>query len=178
MKNLPEKIYLDLGFTPDMVTDFNDLKQVTWSKDNATGEGIEYVRKPAPSESVNPSPEQIAEEVYPCDSGVLSLDVSLDRKAFIVGYNYLLSFSRSQEDSVNSDMMDALKMAQILLAENLPSIRELGNTKLEKMTTSPSCNQSDYNAKASELHGENQYASNLLKKISTFITNTEKQTEK
>lgn len=43
MKNLPSKIYLDLG-TPD-ADDFSDLKQVTWSKDNASGEGIEYVRK-------------------------------------------------------------------------------------------------------------------------------------
>lgn len=44
MKNQPTKIFLDLGFTPDMVTDFDELTEVTWSKDNASGEGIEYVR--------------------------------------------------------------------------------------------------------------------------------------
>lgn len=52
MKNLPEKIYLDLGFYVNdssilpsiLADDFNDLKEVTWSRDNATKNGIEYIR--------------------------------------------------------------------------------------------------------------------------------------
>jgi len=41
-KNTPETIYLDLGTE---CNDFNDLTDVTWSKDNATGKGVEYIRK-------------------------------------------------------------------------------------------------------------------------------------
>jgi hypothetical protein len=42
----PERIWLDLGFDPsdeDEIS-FNDLVDATWSHDNATGYGIEYVR--------------------------------------------------------------------------------------------------------------------------------------
>ena len=42
----PAKIWLDLGFDPqdeDEVS-FDDLIDVTWSEDNATGYGIQYVR--------------------------------------------------------------------------------------------------------------------------------------
>ena len=42
----PERIWLDLGFAPsdeDEIS-FNDLVDATWSHDNATGFGIEYVR--------------------------------------------------------------------------------------------------------------------------------------
>jgi len=45
MKNIPERIYLDLGFEPSEDDDFNVCDDVTWSKDNATGNGVEYVRK-------------------------------------------------------------------------------------------------------------------------------------
>ena len=45
MKNLPKKIYLDIGFPPREGIDFNDLNEVTWSKDNATGNGIRYVHE-------------------------------------------------------------------------------------------------------------------------------------
>jgi len=43
MKNIPKEIYLDIGYDPSSEDDFNDLKQVTWSKDNATGYGFKYV---------------------------------------------------------------------------------------------------------------------------------------
>lgn len=45
MKNLPEKIYLDLGESIENIEDFDSRNKVTWSVDNATGVGIEYVRK-------------------------------------------------------------------------------------------------------------------------------------
>jgi radical SAM superfamily enzyme len=44
MENVPEKIYLDLGFDCPNDCDFNELSQVTWSQDNATGNGIEFTR--------------------------------------------------------------------------------------------------------------------------------------
>lgn len=40
----PEKIYLDLGFDYPEDFYFDELEEVTWSKDNASGEGIEYIR--------------------------------------------------------------------------------------------------------------------------------------
>ena len=42
----PERIWLDLGFdaSDEYEISFNDLVDVTWSHDNATGYGIEYVR--------------------------------------------------------------------------------------------------------------------------------------
>lgn len=42
MKNQPQTIFLDLGFTPDSIDDFNQLGDLTWSRDNATNEGLEY----------------------------------------------------------------------------------------------------------------------------------------
>jgi radical SAM superfamily enzyme len=44
MENVPEKIYLDLGRNCPNDCDFNELSQVTWSQDNATGNGIEFTR--------------------------------------------------------------------------------------------------------------------------------------
>ena len=42
----PERIWLDLGFDPEVEDEisFDDLFEATWSHDNATGNGIEYVR--------------------------------------------------------------------------------------------------------------------------------------
>ena len=42
----PKRIWLDLGFDPgvEQEVSFHDLFDVTWSHDNATGNGIEYVR--------------------------------------------------------------------------------------------------------------------------------------
>ena len=42
----PERIWLDLGFYPEVEDEisFDDLFEATWSHDNATGNGIEYVR--------------------------------------------------------------------------------------------------------------------------------------
>jgi len=45
MKNIPKEIYLDLGFKADENDDFENCDQVTWSKDNATGNGIRYVHE-------------------------------------------------------------------------------------------------------------------------------------
>lgn len=55
MKNIPDKIYLDIG--PDCdADDFDELHEVTWSADNATGHGIEYHRS-------CPLPANVAEAV-------------------------------------------------------------------------------------------------------------------
>ena len=46
VRTAPERIWLDLGFDPsdeDEIS-FGDLVDATWSNDNATGYGIEYVR--------------------------------------------------------------------------------------------------------------------------------------
>lgn len=41
----PERIWLDLGFNPyEEDAHFSNLHDLTWSQDNATGDGIEYVR--------------------------------------------------------------------------------------------------------------------------------------
>lgn len=41
----PERIWLDLGFNPyEEDAHFSNLHDLTWSKDNATGDGIEYIR--------------------------------------------------------------------------------------------------------------------------------------
>jgi hypothetical protein len=46
MSTAPERIWLDLGFDPEFENEvsFSDLFDVTWSHDNATGNGIEYLR--------------------------------------------------------------------------------------------------------------------------------------
>ena len=41
----PERIWLDLGFNPyEEDAYFSNLHDLTWSQNNATGDGIEYVR--------------------------------------------------------------------------------------------------------------------------------------
>lgn len=42
----PGRIWLDLGFDPGEQgnVDFSNLTELTWSANNATGDGIEYVR--------------------------------------------------------------------------------------------------------------------------------------
>lgn len=48
MKNLPKKIYLNLGdLTEEEYNelDFHDLSEVTWSEDDVQGRTVEYVRK-------------------------------------------------------------------------------------------------------------------------------------
>lgn len=46
MKNIPNRIFLDVGYQhSDLDEDFNDLNEVTWSEDNDSGYGIEYVLK-------------------------------------------------------------------------------------------------------------------------------------
>jgi len=48
MKNLPDKIYLNLGDLSEEEyneLDFNDLSEVTWSDDDVQGRNVEYVRK-------------------------------------------------------------------------------------------------------------------------------------
>lgn len=50
MKNLPDKIYLNLGDLSEEEhneLDFHDLSQVTWSEDDVQGRNAEYVRKDA-----------------------------------------------------------------------------------------------------------------------------------
>ena len=48
MKNLPDKIYLNLGDLTEEVLndiDFHDLSEVTWSDDDVQGRNVEYVLK-------------------------------------------------------------------------------------------------------------------------------------
>ena len=50
MKNLPKKIYLNLGdLTEEEYNelDFHDLSEVTWSEDDVQGRNVEYVLKDA-----------------------------------------------------------------------------------------------------------------------------------
>jgi hypothetical protein len=54
----PDRIWLDLGFDPQDETEvlFGELHDVTWSADNATGYGIEYVRTTPPLPEQEPTP--------------------------------------------------------------------------------------------------------------------------
>lgn len=46
MKNIPNKIYLNLGLQEDSTDiDFNELSEITWSQDKVDADDIEYVRK-------------------------------------------------------------------------------------------------------------------------------------
>ena len=62
----PDRIWLDLGFDPsdeDEVS-FHELIDVTWSHDNASGYGVEYVRvdtTPPQREWVNLTDDEIKE---------------------------------------------------------------------------------------------------------------------
>ena len=46
MKNIPNRIYLNIGCDPKGVKDFNDLSEVTWCADKVGDGDIEYTRKP------------------------------------------------------------------------------------------------------------------------------------
>ena len=45
MKNIPNKIFLNIGYEPEMGDDFNDLGEVTWCVDKVNDNDIEYQRK-------------------------------------------------------------------------------------------------------------------------------------
>lgn len=45
IKNLPERIYLNLGDGCLDDADFHALSEVTWSEDKATDNDVEYIRK-------------------------------------------------------------------------------------------------------------------------------------
>ena len=46
MKNIPEKMYLQIGEDADLEEDFNDLslEDITWCRDKVFDNDIEYVR--------------------------------------------------------------------------------------------------------------------------------------
>jgi hypothetical protein len=46
MKNIPKKIYLNLGENIEDFEDFNELGEVTWCTDKVGDGDIEYQRKP------------------------------------------------------------------------------------------------------------------------------------
>lgn len=46
MKNLPERIYLNLGDDCPEDADFSDLSEVTWSEDKMFPSDVEYSRRP------------------------------------------------------------------------------------------------------------------------------------
>lgn len=45
MKNIPDRIYLNLGSECPYNADFRNLSEVTWSEDKVSDNDIEYVRK-------------------------------------------------------------------------------------------------------------------------------------
>lgn len=54
MENVPERIFLNIAEdTPDGC-DFNDLDEITWSKERVSYKDIEYVRKDEPKVKANP----------------------------------------------------------------------------------------------------------------------------
>lgn len=57
LKSAPERIYLDIGERFDCIFPprFDLLEGVTWSEDNATSHGIEYVRADLASQAVTPA---------------------------------------------------------------------------------------------------------------------------
>ena len=62
MRNVPERIFLNIGEdTPDGA-DFNELDEVTWSKERASIKDIEYVRKDTVPKVSNPWHEAEKEE--------------------------------------------------------------------------------------------------------------------
>lgn len=44
MKNIPNKIYLQIGDDTPKYIDFNDLDEVTWCADRISENDIEYIR--------------------------------------------------------------------------------------------------------------------------------------
>ena len=46
MRNIPNKIYLNMGCDPKEVKDFSELSEVTWCVDKINDNDIEYQRKP------------------------------------------------------------------------------------------------------------------------------------
>lgn len=44
MKNIPEKIYLQVGFEPDETDDYRELHGVTWSDRRINDSDLEYQR--------------------------------------------------------------------------------------------------------------------------------------
>jgi len=57
----PDRIWLDIGFDPqdEAEISFRELCDVTWSEDNASGYGIEYVRADTPP-AAQPAQEPVA----------------------------------------------------------------------------------------------------------------------
>jgi len=63
----PDHIWLDLGEEAHLVeegTTFKDLAGVTWSEDNATGQGIKYVRATPPAATPAAPGEVTDEQVH------------------------------------------------------------------------------------------------------------------
>ena len=48
IKNIHEKIFLQIGKDTEEEADFNDLSEVTWNKDRINSTDIEYVMKQSP----------------------------------------------------------------------------------------------------------------------------------
>ena len=46
MKNVPNKIFLNIGYEPEKGDDFNELGEVTWCADKVNDSDIEYQSKP------------------------------------------------------------------------------------------------------------------------------------
>ena len=63
MKNIPKRIYLqigDLADKDDRNTDFNELSDVCWSREKIFRTDIEFIRKP---DAARKSIERIAKEM-------------------------------------------------------------------------------------------------------------------
>lgn len=59
MKNIPKKIFLQVGDLEDGIEDFSGLHEVTWSAERIFKTDVEYILKPAKAKK---SVEQMAKE--------------------------------------------------------------------------------------------------------------------
>jgi hypothetical protein len=72
MKNIPDKIYLNIGEDLDAIEDFGTLREVTWCQDRIHDGDIEYIRAPESSAYLDEEAETIIN--YAPDGSGFSLE--------------------------------------------------------------------------------------------------------
>lgn len=91
MKNMPKKIFLQVGDLEDGIEDFSGLHEVTWSAERIFKTDVEYILKPARAKK---SVEQMAKEANgrsrACDKCIFRARCRSMREAcnnsFVEGY--------------------------------------------------------------------------------------------